>query len=106
MATSTINGNVGAANSGAIVTAILLDGRVNSGNFGANVGAPVPPVPFTSAVASATGAFTLSGLLAGTYLIEAYINGPAAGGSTIGVPIGVGTSQNRIAVDGSSTYAI
>lgn len=93
MAGSTINGNAGAAASGALVYAQQVDSR------GALLGVPQP------AVVGATGAYTFSGLAAGTYNIDVVPqpNSPNAVAplirtATLTVP--------NITVDGSSTYNI
>lgn len=91
MATSTVQGNLGAANNGAIVSAIKLLNNVPAGVV-------------TSDVVS-SGAFSLSGLPAGTYQIKAVKNDgqlTRQSGSDVSNVLFV----NTITVDGSSTYKL
>ena len=106
---STVQGSVGAANAGAIVTAILLVGAV-AGQPG--VGRPstlggggLSPVVTSDVAANGTGNFSIGGLAAGTYEIKAVVNNSQLGnrqGSDVTNTIFVNTIQ----VDGSSTYKL
>ena len=100
---SQISGNCGAANSGAIISAFKLDGRVSNGSVGAV--APGAATLFTQAVASGTGAFTLGGLVAGTYLLVGTLtnNPPGRPGQT---PVEPSLQFGSFTVDGSTSYSI
>lgn len=96
---STVQGSVGAANAGAIVTAILLSGVGGRPNLNGT-----PTAVVTSDVAAAsTGNFSLGGLAVGTYQIKAVLaNGNISrqAGSDVTNVLFV----NTITVDGSTTY--
>lgn len=100
---SQISGNVGAANQNAVVSAFKLDGRLNVGNYG--VVAPGSGSLVTQAVVSNTGAFTIGGLAAGTYLLVCTLtNNPP--GRPGGIPVEPGANVGIFAVDGSTSYSI
>lgn len=98
---SQISGNVGSSNSGAIVSAFLMDGRVCNGTIGSV--APGAATLITSDVASGTGAFTLKGLAQGTYQIVAVKTSTPPGG---GAQVQTTLNSVLITVDGSSNYSI
>lgn len=105
---STISGNVGAANAGAIVTAILLVGAV-AGQPG--VGRPstlggggLSPI-VTNDVATAAGAFSLGGLVAGTYQVKAVVNNNQ-NTKKAGSDVSNTLFQTVVTVDGSSAFSI
>lgn len=91
---STINGNAGAGANGAIVTATLLDSR------GAILGTP------QQTVVGANGAYSFSGLVAGTYLLKIAPPQPNPSGAVAPLLQTQVITQPLITVDGSSTYAI
>lgn len=101
---STISGNCGSANSGTTISCFKLDGRVNSGSNAPGAVAAGSPTLVTSAVASGTGAWTISGLSAGTYLLVG-TKGPAVIGQP-GIPVEPSTNIATVAVDGSSSYSL
>lgn len=90
---STVSGSLGGANAGAIVSAVKLLNNVPAGLITSDV------------AAASTGAFTIAGLTAGTYLIVAILNSgqltKLAGSNVTNV-----LSVNTIQVDGSSAYKI
>lgn len=106
MAGSTINGNAGAANSGAIVAAQPVDARgaltgvVIGLGTGALTGTP------QRAVVGADGSYSFTSLPAGTYNLDILPPGsnPASAPQPL-IPKPV-FYQSFITVDGSSTYAI
>lgn len=97
---STVSGNVGAANSGAIITAILLTGVGGRPN---PQGGLSPIV--TSDVATAAGAFSLGGLAAGVYEIKAVVNNSQLGNRQ-GTDVTNTLFVNVIQVDGSTAYKL
>lgn len=99
---SSISGNAGVANSGALVSCFRLDGRISSGVIGAV--APGAATLVTSAVVAANGSWSISGLSAGTYLLVA-AKGPAVNGQP-GILVEPSTNIATVAVDGSSSYSI
>lgn len=106
---STVQGSVGGANAGAIITAILLVGAVagqpGAGRPSTAGGGGLSPVATSDVAAATTGNFSLSGLAAGTYQIKAVVNNSQLGnrqGSDVSNLLFVNTIQ----VDGSSTYKL
>lgn len=101
---SQISGNIGAANVNAVISAFKLDGRVSNGTIGA-VAPGAPTSLFTQAVVSGTGAFTLGGLVAGTYLLTGTLtnNPPGRPGQT---PVEPSIQFGSFTVDGSTSYNI
>ncbi len=88
---STINGSAGAANNGAIVSAItLLNGRPNG-------------IQTSDVVAS--GNFSLKGLPAGTYQVKIVLNNGTPGDST-GADVSNVLNNPVVIADGTSTYSI
>ena len=102
---STISGNVGAANSGAIVTAIPLvsavAGQPGAGRSNMSEFTTIP----SSDVATAAGAFSIGGLVAGTYRVKAVLaNGNIS--RQAGSDVSSALFSVVITVDGSSTFNI
>jgi hypothetical protein len=95
MATSTINGNAGAANSGSLVVVTPIDSR------GAVTGGS-----FQFAVTN-TGSYAITGLVSGTYILKLLPASfqPSSAAPSIPAPFPAMT-LGVITVDGSSTYAI
>jgi len=88
---STINGSAGAANNGAIVSAIILtNGRPNG-------------IQTSDVVAS--GNFSLKGLPAGTYQVKIVLNNGTVGDET-GADVSNVLNNPVVIADGSSTYSI
>ena len=90
---STVSGSLGGANAGAIVSAVKLLNNVPAGLITSDV------------AAASTGAFTIAGLVAGTYQIKAVLNNnqlaERAGSDVTNVLF-----VNTITVDGSTAYKI
>ena len=106
---STVQGSVGAANAGAIVTAILLVGAVGGqpgvGRPSTGGGGGLSPVVTSDVAANGTGNFSIGGLAAGTYQIKAVANNSQVG-NRIGTDLSNLLFVNTITVDGSTTYKI
>lgn len=93
---STINGNTGTTSGNYIVFVSQIDAR------GAQIGTPLQ-VPVTSN----TGAYSITGLAAGTYRLVLAPQPPNPSGAAAPQPFGPpALNQVVIAVDGSSTYAV
>jgi len=106
MAGSTINGNAGATNSGAIVYATPVDNRggaISGAPTGIN---PTSKAPAQPAVVSAIGAYSFTNLAAGMYSLRLVPPAQNAAASANPLIQSQPITQSLITVDGSSTYAI
>lgn len=93
---STINGNTGTTSGNYLIYVQQIDGR----------GGLLAP-PFTVPVTSNTGAYSITGLAAGTYRLTLVPQPPNPSGAPAPVPSGPpALNQVVITVDGSSTYAV